>query len=35
MPAKVRKAVSLLTHRPEVSFADYVVKLKPNKLAPR
>jgi (p)ppGpp synthase/HD superfamily hydrolase len=33
MPEKVRRAVSLLTHRPEVSFVDYVVKLKPDKLA--
>jgi (p)ppGpp synthase/HD superfamily hydrolase len=33
MPASVIRAVNLLTHRPTDSYADYVVKLKPDPLA--
>lgn len=33
IPAKVIRAVKLLTHRQGVSYADYVVKLKPDALA--
>lgn len=33
MPAAVVRAVRLLTHDEETSYADYVVKLKPDRLA--
>jgi (p)ppGpp synthase/HD superfamily hydrolase len=33
MPARVVKAVQLLTHRKGTSYADYVVRLKPDALA--
>jgi hypothetical protein len=33
MPPRVIRAVQLLTHDPDVSFADYVVRLKPDALA--
>ena len=35
IPARVVRAVRLLTHREDVTFADYVVRLKPDPLAPR
>jgi len=33
MPKEVVQAVRLLTHDDDVSFSDYVIKLKPDKLA--
>src|ERR1700674_3581188 len=33
MPADVIRAVQLLTHHPESSYADYVVRLKTNRMA--
>jgi (p)ppGpp synthase/HD superfamily hydrolase len=33
MPPRVIRSVKLLTHRPDVSYADYVVKLKPDDMA--
>src|SRR6476646_10244769 len=33
MPAAVVRAAELLTHRDEVSFVDYVIRLKPDPLA--
>jgi len=33
MPADVIRAVRLLTHHPESSYADYVVRLKTNRMA--
>jgi (p)ppGpp synthase/HD superfamily hydrolase len=33
MPKSVVRAVQLLTHDPDASYADYVLKLRPNSLA--